>query len=76
MVDGSDTSVYELTYRRSRSFASFTTAGALMAVSAIPIQIVVQDAWTAVTVFVIGAGVLTYGGLPVDLPTGLVSLVA
>lgn len=76
MVDGSDTSVYELTYRRRRSFASFTTAGALMVVSAIPVQIVVQDAWTAVTVFIIGAGVLTYGGLLVDLPTGLVSLVA
>ena len=76
MVDGSDTSVYELTYRRRRSIASFTTVGALTALSAIPVQIAVQDAWTAVTVFLVGAGVLTYGGLLVDLPTGLVSLVA
>jgi hypothetical protein len=76
MVDGQDTSVYELVYNRKHNWAMFSTIGGLVVLASIPAGILAQDFWVFVGTFYVGAGTTIYGGLLFDLPTGIISLVA
>lgn len=76
MVDGQDTSVYELVYKRKHDWAMFSTIGGLVVLASIPAGILAQDFWVFVGTFYVGAGTTIYGGLLFDLPTGIISLVA
>lgn len=76
MVDGQDTSVYELVYKRKHDWAMFSTIGGGVVLASIPAGIIAQDFWVFVGTFYVGAGTTIYGGLLFDLPTGIISLVA
>jgi hypothetical protein len=75
MVDGQDTTVYELAYRSRTSVASFTALGGVLIVSGIPVAIVAEDSWTGLIVAYVGVLTSVYGGILVDAPTGIAALV-
>lgn len=76
MVDGQDTSVYELVYKRKHDWAMFTTIGGGVVLASIPAGIIAQDIWVFAGTFYAGALTTIWGGLLFDLPTGIISLVA
>lgn len=76
MVDGPDTSVYELRYKRLIAWPLFTTLGSAVVLAAIPVGIITEDPWLAVGTLASGLVVGFYGGLFIDLPTGIASLIA
>jgi hypothetical protein len=76
MVDGQDTSVYELVYKRKHDWALFSTIGGGVILASIPAGIIAQDIWVFAGTFYAGALTTIYGGLLFDLPTGIISLVA
>jgi hypothetical protein len=76
MVDGQDTSVYELVYKRKRDWAMFSTLGGGLILASIPAGIIAQDVWVFAGTFYAGALTSIFGGLLIDLPTGIISLVA
>jgi hypothetical protein len=76
MVDGQDTSVYELVYKRKHDWAMFSTIGGGLVLASIPAGIIAQDVWVFAGTFYAGALTTIYGGLLFDLPTGIISLVA
>ncbi len=76
MVDGQDTSVYELVYKRKHDWAMFSTIGGLVVLASIPAGIIAQDVWVFAGTLYVGAATTFYGGLLFDLPTGIISLVA
>ena len=55
MVDGQDTSVYELVYKRKHDWAMFSTIGGVVVLASIPAGIIAQDVW-------VFAGTLYVGG--------------
>jgi hypothetical protein len=75
MVDGQDTSVYELAYKSRTSLASFATLGGALILTAIPVAITSEDPWAGVIVAYFGASTLFYGGLLIDMPTGIAGLI-
>lgn len=75
MVDGQDTSVYELVYQRKPDWAVFSTVGAGVMLASIPAGIIAQDFWVFLGTFYAGCATSIYGGLLIDLPTGIISLV-
>jgi len=75
MVDGQDTTVYELAYRSRTSLASFATLGGALILTAIPVAITSEDPWAGVVVAYLGASSLFYGGLLIDMPTGIAGLI-
>ena len=76
MVDGQDTSVYELVYKRKHNWAMFSTIGGGVIMASIPAGILAQDVWVFLGTFYAGALTTIWGGLLFDLPTGIISLVA
>lgn len=76
MVDGQDTSVYELVYKRKHDWAMFSTIGGVVVLASIPAGIIAQDVWVFAGTLYVGAATTFYGGLLFDLPTGIISLVA
>ena len=76
MVDGQDTSVYELVYKRKHDWAMFSTIGGGVVLASIPAGIIAQDFWVFAGTFYAGALTAIWGGLLFDLPTGIISLVA
>jgi hypothetical protein len=76
MVDGQDTSVYELVYKRKHDWAMFSTIGGVVVLASIPAGIIAQDVWVFAGTFYAGALTTIWGGLLFDLPTGIISLVA
>lgn len=76
MVDGQDTSVYELVYKRKHDWAMFSTIGGGVVLASIPAGIIAQDIWVFAGTFYVGVLTTMYGGLLFDLPTGIISLVA
>lgn len=76
MVDGQDTSVYELVYKRKHDWAMFSTIGGGVVLASIPAGIIAQDFWVFAGTFYAGALTTIWGGLLFDLPTGIISLVA
>lgn len=76
MVDGQDTSVYELVYKRKRDWAMFSTLGGGLILASIPAGIIAQDVWVFAGTLYAGALTSIFGGLLIDLPTGIISLVA
>lgn len=76
MVDGQDTSVYELVYKRKHDWAMFSTIGGGVVLASIPAGIIAQDIWVFAGTFYAGALTTIWGGLLFDLPTGIISLVA
>jgi hypothetical protein len=76
MVDGQDTSVYELVYKRKHDWALFSTIGGVVILASIPAGILAQDVWVFAGTLSVGAATMFYGGLLVDLPTGIFSMVA
>ena len=76
MVDGQDTSVYELVYKRKHDWAMFSTIGGGVVLASIPAGIITQDFWVFAGTFYAGALTTIWGGLLFDLPTGIISLVA
>lgn len=75
MVDGRDTSVYELVYTKKRKWALLSTLGAGLVVAAIPVGILADDFEVGWSTLTIGAVTLAYGGLLIDAPTGIASAV-
>jgi hypothetical protein len=75
MVDGQDTTVYELAYKSRTSLASFATLGGALILTAIPVAITSEDPWAGVVVAYFGASTLFYGGLLIDMPTGIAGLI-
>lgn len=75
MVDGRDTSVYELVYTKKRKWAYMSTLGAGLVVAAIPVGILADDFEVGLSTLTIGAVTLAYGGLLIDAPTGIASAV-
>lgn len=76
MVDGQDTSVYELVYKRKHDWALFSTIGGVVVLASIPAGIIAQDFWVFAGTFYAGGLTTIWGGLLFDLPTGIISLVA
>jgi hypothetical protein len=76
MVDGQDTSVYELVYERKRDWAIFSTVGSGLVLAAIPLGVVTRSVDVGFSSFLVGYFSLVYGGVFIDLPTGVASLVA
>lgn len=75
MVDGQDTTVYELAYKSRTSLASFATLGGALILTAIPVAITSEDPWAGVVVAYLGASSLFYGGLLIDMPTGIAGMI-
>jgi hypothetical protein len=75
MVDGQDTTVYELAYKSRTSLASFATLGGALILTAIPVAITSEDPWAGVVVAYFGASTLFYGGLLIDMPSGIAGLI-
>jgi hypothetical protein len=75
MVDGQDTTVYELAYRSRTSVASLTALGGALILTAIPVAITSEDPWAGVVVAYFGASTLFYGGLLIDMPSGIAGLI-
>lgn len=73
MVDGRDTSVYELVYTKNRKWGLMSTLGAGLVVAAIPVGIIADDFEVGLSTLGIGAVTLVYGGLLIDAPTGIAS---
>ncbi len=76
MVDGQDTSVYELVYERKRDWAIFSTVGSGLVLAAIPVGVVANNVDVGLSSFLLGYFSLVYGGVFIDLPTGIASVVA
>jgi hypothetical protein len=76
MVDGQDTVVYELVYQRKLDWAVFSTVGAGVMLASIPAGIIAEDFWVFLGTLYVGAATSIYGGLLIDLPTGIISLLA
>ncbi|MEY4172723.1 MAG: hypothetical protein RL485_1093 [Bacteroidota bacterium] len=75
MVDGQDTTVYELAYRSRTSVASFTALGGALVLSGIPVAIVADDSWTGAIIAYFGLVTSVYGGILIDMPTGIAGLI-
>lgn len=76
LVDGQDTSVYELFYKPRKKRAILTTLGGGVMLASIPIGIASQDIFVFAGTFYGGLVTSFYGGLFVDLPTGIMSAAA
>jgi hypothetical protein len=76
MVDGQDTVVYELVYQRKLDWAVFSTVGAGVMLASIPAGIIAEDFWVFLGTLYVGSATSIYGGLLIDLPTGIISLIA
>lgn len=76
MVDGQDTSVYELVYERMRDWAIFSTVGSGLILAAIPVGVVANNVDAGLNSFLLGYFSLVYGGVFIDLPTGIASVIA
>jgi hypothetical protein len=75
VVDGRDTSVYELTYRGRNSMAIFATAGTATLLSLIPRGMNgISPNATLYTLFV-GGNTLVWGGLLIDAPTAVAGVI-
>ena len=76
IVDGQDTSVYELMYERKRDWAFFSTIGSGLVLATIPLGVVTNNADVGLNSFLLGHFSLVYDGVFIDLPTGIASIVA
>ena len=75
MVDGQDTVVYELVYQRKLDWAVFSTVGWGVMLASIPV-IINAEYFEGFVVLYMGAVTSIYGGLLIDLPTKIISLMA
>jgi hypothetical protein len=75
MVDGQDTTVYELAYRSRSARASFVTIGGGLMVAAFPVGILTNDWDPGITTFAYGLLTFFYGGILIDMPTGIAGLI-
>jgi hypothetical protein len=75
VVDGRDTSVYELAYRGRSSWAVCVTAGSATLLSLIPRGMVGISPNATLSTLIAGGSVLFWGGILVDAPTGIAGLV-
>jgi hypothetical protein len=75
IVDGQDTTVYELAYRSRTSVATLTALGGALVLSGIPVAIIADDSWTGAIVAYYGLVTSVYGGILIDMPTGIAGLI-
>jgi len=75
VVDGRDTSVYELAYRGRSSWAVCVTAGSATLLSLIPRGMVGISPNATISTLIAGGSLLFWGGILVDAPTGIAGLV-
>jgi hypothetical protein len=73
MVDGQDTSVYELNYRNRWAKAIFTSAGMAIMLAAVPVQQV--DWYASSWVFFYGLSTSVLGGILIDMPSGIAGMI-
>ena len=75
MVDGQDTTVYELAYENRTAWASFTAVGGGLMLAAFPVGFLSDDLDPAISTFAVGLLSFFYGGILIDMPTGIAGLV-